>query len=42
VNDADLHAAAQPTPDQVIEIVSELGANGETVSISAVVAMSAT
>jgi len=29
----------RPTPDQVIEIVTELGPNGETVPIPAVVAM---
>jgi len=29
----------RPTPDQVIEIVAELGPNGETVPIPAVVSM---
>ena len=29
----------RPTPDKVIEIVSKLGPNGETVTISAVVAI---
>ena len=29
----------RPTPDQVIEIVSELGPNGETVPIPTVVSM---
>jgi hypothetical protein len=29
----------RPTSDQVIEIVSEIGQNGETVSVAAVVAM---